>query len=86
MKNDSKFEPMPRTAENAALGIGFERTLPEFKKGQKVQLWVAGRFWAAEVVRRCPGPVYWVKILDHPRAGQNCVLSCNNYGGVLDAD
>lgn len=78
--------PMPRTAENAALGIGFERRMPDLKRGDRVSVWCDDRFWPADVVRRCPGPVYWAKIASGLRRGQNVLVSCGNYGGRLNAD
>lgn len=72
---------MPSTAENAALGIGFERALPKLGKGEKCRIWVGGRFWVATVVRRMPGPCYWVSLDDGKCRGTRHIVHCGNWGG-----
>lgn len=86
MERNENSQKMPSTVENTALGFGFERTLPKWKKGQKVRVWIAGRFMTAEIVRRMPGPVYWAKVTTDPRRGESVIVSCANFGGVVDAD
>lgn len=85
MIESNTFVPMPRTAQNAALGIGFERKLPDLGRGQRILVWSAGQFREAEVIRRCPGPIYWAKLTGGSRRGQNELVSCNNFGGLVDA-
>lgn len=85
MTEENRTVPMPRTAENAALGIGFERALPKFKKGARLLVWYGGRFRECEVIRRCPGPVYWAKFPGAAGRSNNVLVSCNNYGGCVDA-
>lgn len=77
---------MPGAVRNAALGIGFERRLPDLERGDRIYCEVESGTVSAVVTRRCPGPVYWVRILTGPLAGCSDLVSCRNFGGLLDAD
>lgn len=83
MSKRESYPPAPQTAENKALGVGFERKLPVLRKGTVVEVWYKGRWCQAEITRAIPGPCYWARVLTTPHRKENALVCLATFGCVM---
>lgn len=60
--------------------------IPDLSKGQGVWVLHQNRWCRSKAVRRLPGGMWWCVVEAGRYASERVIVSCNSWGGVIDAN